>query len=685
MPQTIRSEFHSTTASILAAEVQLLKANYYYYIGKLDPWALDDVAPANLPILSQHEDDKIRENIIYMKKISPNDVSLAAARHNWTADTIYDRWDSNVAMANKIFFVTNSEQRVYKCLDNNNGAISTHEPTAVNYGVFETSDGYLWKYMFTIPAFKRLKFTGIKYIPVQRAVSDSFYNRGSIEEIVVEGGGSGYTAETPTVISITGTTTGSGATATFTTDPIGRILTAVVVVGGTGYTAGAKISISTLTGSGAILTPVISGGVVTALTITSAGIGYNAVSDIVNIYVGGAIILPVMSSLGSIIGITIINSGAGYTVAPTLTVTGIPASGVGLYAGNATAVLDAVVNLGSIARVLIRDPGINYPAAPNTLIIAGDGTGAAGTLVVYGGEVVDVVMQSTGSGYSFADLSINSAGTGAILRANLGQGDYVSDQSIVEQTTVPGAIYATRIDNPGENYTITTVVTISGDGVGATAVPVIIDGSISRLRMTNYGSGYTYATIAFTDMNRLSGAGIQNADASVIYGPLRGHGFDAISELGSDTLAISTVLQADQALVSIMQDYRQFGIVRNPTGIVDEQFVKIDSELICFTVRLNTTVGLVKDEVLYSGNYRYRVASFDTTNAYLQSLSKKYVDPSAIPYLISEDNLRTYTVINTVGFPTINKYSGSLLLLSNEQPFQFTTEQRIAIKTYITL
>ena len=45
---------------------------------------------------------------------------------------------------------------VYKCLDNNNRSTSSDNPAKSVYatttdGVISTSDGYVWKYMYTIP------------------------------------------------------------------------------------------------------------------------------------------------------------------------------------------------------------------------------------------------------------------------------------------------------------------------------------------------------------------------------------------------------------------------------------------------------------------------------------------------------------------------------------------------------
>lgn len=517
MPQTIRSELHSTLANIVISDIQLLKATYHYYLGKVEAWEPTDTPASLMPILSQEQDDLIRENMVYLKKVTANDVSLIAARHDWTTGTMYDRWDSSSDMVGKVFFITTSEFKVYKCLDNNGGAASTVEPTTTEYTVTATADGYLWKYMYTIPTFKWDKFATTTHIPVQRAVTDSFYNRGSITEVIVMNGGSGYSA--------------------------------------------------------------------------------------------------------------------------------------------------------------------------NQLTIVGDGTGATCHAIYTEGMITSVIVDTPGTGYTYGTITIGAGGgSGAVLAVSLGIGDYTSDQSIVEQTAIPGALYAARVTTAGTNYSSATTVSISGDGTGATAIAIVAGGEVTAVKMVTYGSGYTYATVTISDATRLSGI---EAAASAIHGPTRGHGFDAVTEMRADTLAIGTLVRSDTLLELINQEYRQYGLVRNVNDLVSGMFSRVDSDLLCYVVLLNNTTNLVKDEILTQLNgansYSYRVASFSGNTVYLQMISKKNLAPNTTSPLVSVVGSRSYVVQSIASSPVVDKYSGSLLLLSNEPPFLFTSEQGVAIKTYLRL
>lgn len=55
-----------------------------------------------------------------------------------------------------------------------------------------------------------------------------------------------------------------------------------------------------------------------------------------------------------------------------------------------------------------------------------------------------------------------------------------------------------KIINPGSGYTETPIITITGDGVGASAIAKIVNGKISEITVTNKGIGYTRALISIS-------------------------------------------------------------------------------------------------------------------------------------------------------------------------------------------
>jgi hypothetical protein len=689
MSSLIRKEFHSDIASLLLNEIQYQKSAFYYFLGKSEAQETEVYAPITPEPNSFLEDTKIRTNALYFKKISPNEVTLVTKRYNWVLGEIYSAWDHSVDNSNNNFYVfTSEDHNVYKCLDNNNGLPSTVEPTGKSFLPFRTSDGYLWKFMYAVPNFKRKQFASSSFLPVQRALTDSFYNRGAIEQVGILNPGSGYTdVPLSNIIVSGGTTTGSGATLSITSFGAAGSITGIdVTTGGSGYTLGAYVVVTSINGRDARIDLDITAGVVTGATITYGGYGYTT-GDIATVEVGGASFFPVISrSTHGLVDVITTNPGKGYLTAPTLTLVSSVGTPSGLYPGNASAILEPILVNGMIERVLIRDPGVGYSVdTSTTIVVTGDGTGASVSPVVMDGVIVDVIVENSGSGYTNVKLSVLGAGTGAALSATVAASDYQSEQSIVEQTAVDGAIYLVKMVTNGQDYTSTTTMTIDGDGTGASGHVIVENGQIKQVVMDSYGSGYTFANIKFTDPNRYDPLLTkQIASAYAVLPPRGGHGKDAVIELYADTLAISSRLQADHQLNMIDQDFRQFGIIRNPRNLQTGVLFKGISHLSVFEVLFQSTVGLVVNELLTIGQTTFRVIWFDSERVMLQRTSPKVMTPIG-ELVAASDSLRTYTCYRVVSQPVLNKYSGNLLYATGENPFVFAENQGVLVKTFIKI
>lgn len=687
--QSIRNDFHTFVAESLANDILYKRANYYYFLGKVDPWSSSDIPPTDPIPTTQEYDDLIRGEMLYLKRINPSDVSLVTKRYVWETDTVYEQWDHKKDLKESAFYCVNSEENVYKCLHNAHGAPSTHEPTGQSFFPFKTSDGYIWKYMYNIPPFKRNKFASVEFMPVQRALSDSFYNQGAIDEVSILESGEGYADVQLTVIQLTGTTTGSGATGTIVVGPLGEILSVTITNGGSGYTKGVKIDLWSSTGSGAVLVPVIVAGEITDVTIEEAGIGYLP-TDTIQFRVGGGILVPHVSRVdGSISGVTIVDEGAGYVSAPTIDVIDAESVnvGTGKY-GNPTAILKAVEYEGRIVEVTIEDPGINYRTDTSTqLVVQGDGENAAFSPVIYDGRIVAVVVENRGINYTYATINVVGTGVGANLLASVSQSDFNSNQSIVEQTATEGAIYSIVVTEPGENYSLfNTTVTVEGNGTGCTAVPVIVDGRIQAINVTNFGVGYNYTRVVISDPTRPNYLGYKDAEAYAVLSPQGGHGSNAPKELLTNTVAINTTLVRDTDLNMIQQDFRNFGVLRNPFSFNSNRFFSGETNFLTYKFRFNTTDDLVVDETLTNGINKYKVVAFDdiTKVVMLQQIGESYDLPTG-KFLTENLDGREYQIISLDSIPSVNKFSGELMYVSYEIPFTFTEGQIVTIKTFIRL
>jgi hypothetical protein len=174
--------------------------SYYVFYGKPTSWVNangqpDDTAipAANGSVYSYEQ--SIYHDIVFGKLINSGDVSHMIPRYNWTNNTVYSSYDQNDPnLYDEQFYVLNSNYEVYKCIDNNGGANSTVQPSLpTTTGVFSTSDGYVWKYMYTVDSNANTKFTSTSYIPVtpNTQVANNA-TPGSIDFIKVTNGGNNY-------------------------------------------------------------------------------------------------------------------------------------------------------------------------------------------------------------------------------------------------------------------------------------------------------------------------------------------------------------------------------------------------------------------------------------------------------------------------------------------------------------
>ena len=240
----------------------------FLVFGKTDAWA-NDSSPniANSSIATVYE---VWNNMIGGKRILGGDMSHVIPRINWTSNTVYDAYDDRRADlfgANTKFYVMNSDYSVYKCIANNYGIASTTQPTSVNPSIITTtSDGYVWKYMYTINDADKLRFTTDEYIPVKTLTTDDGSLQwqvqntaisGSIDSIIVTGSGNNYTNVSNVTITISGDGTSATAVATLntTTNTVSSI---TITDRGSGYSYATVSITDTTIGSGATARAIIS-------------------------------------------------------------------------------------------------------------------------------------------------------------------------------------------------------------------------------------------------------------------------------------------------------------------------------------------------------------------------------------------------------------------------------------------
>ena len=175
-------------------DVKNNKNMYYTFMGHPAQWSTEPVPPAANDSLNQVE-QSIYSDLVVGKLIGNTDVSHVIPRYNWTNNTVYVKYDRNDPdLFDKQFYVMTDSYEVYKVIDNSSNGYSTVKPSLISsLGTFQTGDGYIWKYMYSVDPTSNTKFTSASYIPVatNTAVSANAVG-GTIDTIFVSNSGSNY-------------------------------------------------------------------------------------------------------------------------------------------------------------------------------------------------------------------------------------------------------------------------------------------------------------------------------------------------------------------------------------------------------------------------------------------------------------------------------------------------------------
>jgi len=173
---------------------------YYVFVGKHTPYANGDTnVPTAYDTVNQVDVDSYR-NMVFGKRVTPDDVKVMVPRYDWVSNTTYSEYRNTSVLWDTNFYAgvdTASNYHVFKVLDNNGGVPSTIAPdfaeTSASDEYYSTSDGYVWKYMYSVPKSQMQKFATDEYIPVvpnANVVGNS--TPGAIDVIRTTYGGSNY-------------------------------------------------------------------------------------------------------------------------------------------------------------------------------------------------------------------------------------------------------------------------------------------------------------------------------------------------------------------------------------------------------------------------------------------------------------------------------------------------------------
>lgn len=238
MPAIITDRFKKEVLLSLQADIDSAANNYYVAIGRPIDWDSADTPPTPTNSIRTLRDAQV--NMISVKNVEAH--SFVVPRYTWALGAVYQSYnDNSVGHPSNSFYVITDENNVYVCLEAGKNAqgqsvTSTVKPTGTLTTAFETADGYVWKFLYSVGALRASQFLSANFMPatifgafdsddpadhVEQVGIQNAAVPGEVVSYQVTAGGSGYTT-VPTV-TVVGNGTDAKASATISGGAVTKI------------------------------------------------------------------------------------------------------------------------------------------------------------------------------------------------------------------------------------------------------------------------------------------------------------------------------------------------------------------------------------------------------------------------------------------------------------------------------
>ena len=315
----------------------------------------------------------------------------------------------------------------------------------------------------------------------------------------------------------------------------------------------------------------------------------------------------------------------------------------------------------------------------------------------------------------------------------------VSTDSDVTAAATDGGIESLKI-TAGSGYTNGTYyAAVYGDGTsqgtssGAIVRITVASGAIASFGLTagtdttvhatgasytygfvNLGAGYTFSDSDLTSASNMGGSG---GAVEVIISPEGGHGKNAVTELGGHYLMTATTIsQAENDDFSTANDFRQVGIVIDPTNYGTTTVATATTARQTYAVKFASSTGVFEaDEVitqastgasgkvvewdtvlsiLYYQQESFKgfgtnattggLVAFSGTNLITGATSSATGTPSSTSSeTVTLANSNTLTLTSGYANPELQADSGDIIYLENRKPIRRASDQTEVIKIII--
>ena len=315
----------------------------------------------------------------------------------------------------------------------------------------------------------------------------------------------------------------------------------------------------------------------------------------------------------------------------------------------------------------------------------------------------------------------------------------VSTDSTVSAAATDGKIESLSI-TAGSGYTNGTYyAAVYGDGTsqgtssGAIVRITVSGGSIASFGLTagtdttihSGGAAYTYGTVNLGSSYTFSDASLSTSSSmgsgsggavDVIISPKNGHGNDAVIELGGHYVMTATTLtQAENDDLTTANDFRQVGIVVDPTTYGTTTVATSSTARQTFIVKMSSSSGTFEvDEKISQASTGAigKVVEWDSTRSLLYFQQERFGDfgtnsttgdntafsganlitgasssatgtPSTTTETVTLANGNTVSLTTGYANPELQPDSGNIIYLENRKPISRSSDQTEDIKVII--
>ena len=262
-------------------------------------------------------------------------------------------------------------------------------------------------------------------------------------------------------------------------------------------------------------------------------------------------------------------------------------------------------------------------------------------------------------------------------------------------------------------------ITISGGAIASFGLTAGTDttihsaGSGYTYGTVNLGSGYTFSDIGLSSASAIGGSG---GVITVMISPKNGHGYDAVAELGGHYVMCATTLtQAENDDITIANDFRQVGIVVDPTNYGTTTVATDSTSRQTYVVKMSSSSGTFDtDEKISQASTGSigKVVEWDSARSLLYFQQERFGDfgtnsttggntafsganlitggtsgatgtPSSTTETVTLANSNTVSLTTGYANPQLQPDSGSIIYLENRKPISRSSDQTEDIKIII--